>query len=82
IDLAIDALQRAQETEPDSSTAALLDYNLACYWSLAGQKDLALGSLARALAIDAHYRELVGSEPDFDSLRSDPDFRELVSIIV
>lgn len=82
IDLAIDALERAQETEPDASTAALLDYNLACYWSLAGQKDRALNSLARALAADSHFRDLVGSEPDFDSLRSDPDFRELTSIIV
>lgn len=82
IDLAIDALERAQDTDPDPSTAALLEYNLACYWSLAGRKDRALSSLARAFAMDAHYRDLVGSEPDFDPLRSDPDFRDLTSVIV
>jgi tetratricopeptide (TPR) repeat protein len=82
LDLAIDALQQAQDTEPEPPTAALLLYNLACYWSLAGRKERALSSLARAFSIDAHYRDLVGSEPDFDAIRSDPDFRELTSIIV
>jgi tetratricopeptide (TPR) repeat protein len=80
--LAIDALERAQETDPEPSTAALLDYNLACYWSLAGKKNRALSSLARAFAIDPNYRDQVGDEPDFDPLRADPDFRELTSIIV
>lgn len=82
LELAIDALQQAQHTDPDPATAALLLYNLACYWSLAGKKERALSSLAGAFALDAHYRDLVGSEPDFDPLRSDPDFRELTSIIV
>lgn len=82
LDLAIDALERAQETDPAPPTAALLLYNLACYWSLSRRKDRALTSLAHAFAIDAHYRDLVGSEPDFDPLRSDPDFRDLVSMIV
>jgi tetratricopeptide (TPR) repeat protein len=82
IDLAIDSLEQAQYTDPEPPTAALLLYNLACYWSLAGDKHQALSSLARAIAIDAHYRDMVGSEPDFDPLRSDPDFRQLVSVIV
>ncbi|MBL9125120.1 MAG: tetratricopeptide repeat protein [Planctomycetaceae bacterium] len=82
IDLAIDSLEQAQVADPEPPTAALLFYNLACYWSLAGHKDEALSSLARALAIDSHYRDLVGSEPDFDPIRSDPEFRRLVSVIV
>ena len=33
--------------------------------------------LALALRMDSHYRELVDSEPDFDPIRSDPEFQAL-----
>lgn len=79
IDLAIEALERAVQIGPDD---ALNHYNLACYLSLNGQKERALAHLAQALKIDPSYRHLVDDEPDFDPLRSDPDFRALTSIIV
>lgn len=82
IDLAIEALEEALGADPDPPATALLHYNLACYWSLAGKKERALSCLARAIAMDAHYRDLVGDETDFDPIRSDPDFRDLVSVIV
>lgn len=74
IDLAIDALEHAREVEPRE---ALIQYNLACYCSLAGSKRRALEYLARAFAMDDSYREKVHDEPDFDPLRSDPDFQAL-----
>jgi len=74
LDAAIKDIQRALEVEPEE---ALLHYNLACYLSLAGRKRSALTHLARAFALDASYRELTGSEPDFDPIRSDPQFRAL-----
>jgi tetratricopeptide (TPR) repeat protein len=71
---AIDALERALAVEPDE---ALTHYNLACYWSLAGDKGRALEYLSQALAIDPNYRRLIDTEPDFDPIRSDPDFQNL-----
>jgi tetratricopeptide (TPR) repeat protein len=79
LDRAIEALETALLVEPDK---AILYYNLACYWSLAHNKKHALEYLSRALAMDSHYRDLIDQEPDFDSLRLDPEFQSLTSVIV
>lgn len=72
---AIEALERAAKFEPHK---AIVQYNLACYWSLARQKEPALAHLKRALKIDDRYRDSIGDESDFDPLRDDPDFQALV----
>jgi len=72
IDLAIHALRSALAADPDEP---LVRYNLACYWSVAGDKRQALEHLEQALSLDPNYQALVDHEPDFDSLRADPDFR-------
>jgi len=69
----------AEEVAPDE---AVVPYNLACYWSLAGKKDQALTYLSRAIAMDPEFRERIHEEPDFDPIRSDPEFRALTEIIV
>ena len=79
IDLAIDAIEHALNIDPSE---ALIHYNLACYLSLVGDKTRALRHLSEALTIDSDYRMLIDDEPDFDPLRSDPDFLALTSIIV
>lgn len=79
LDLAILALERAEEVDPKQ---ALIQYNLACYCSLAGSKQRALQYLSRAIRMDSHFRDLTGSETDFDPIRSDPEFRALTSVIV
>ena len=79
IDLAIESLERALEVQEDE---ALIYYNLACYWSIAGNKRQALDYLSRSLAMDPQYRDLVFDESDFDPIRSDPDFQALTSVIV
>ena len=79
VDLAVKAIERALEVEP---TDALLHYNLACYSSLIGNKRLALAHLSQALRIDSDYRAMVHEEPDFDPIRSDPQFVAMTSIIV
>lgn len=76
---AIDAVQRAIGFDPGE---AILHYNLACYWSLARNRTLALKSLSRALEIDSNFRDLVADETDFNSLRHDPDFRILTGVTV
>jgi tetratricopeptide (TPR) repeat protein len=76
---AIDALERAVRIDPSE---AVLHYNLACYWSLARNRTLALKFLSHALEIDSNFRDLIADEADFNPLRHDPDFRILVGVIV
>lgn len=71
---AIDALTRARQAHPDEP---LLSYNLACYWSLAGDRDRCLRDLATALKAEPSLRSLIAEETDFDSVRDDPAFRRL-----
>lgn len=79
LDLAIESLEQAREVQPG---LALIHYNLACYWSLAGNKQRTLKFLSQAINMDSQFRDLIGTESDFDSLRSDPDFQALTAIIV
>ena len=74
---AIDALERAVKID---HSEAVLHYNLACYWSLARNRTLALRYLSRALEIDTNFRDLVPDEPDFNPLRHDPEFRQLTGV--
>ena len=71
---AIDALDRALRHNPDE---ALLHYNLACYWSLAGNAPRSLDELAAALDLDPDLRTRIARETDFDALRGNPDFERL-----
>lgn len=71
---AIDALERAERHNPDEP---LLHYNLACYWSLAGNASKALDELALALDLNPELRTLIPDESDFDQLRGNPDFERL-----
>jgi tetratricopeptide (TPR) repeat protein len=72
---AIDALERAARHNPDAP--GLLHYNLACYWSLAGNATKALDELAIALDLDPDLRGLIADESDFDQLRGNPEFERL-----
>jgi tetratricopeptide (TPR) repeat protein len=72
---AIDSLERALREHPDN---ALLHYNLACYWSLAGNSAKALDELLLALEFDAELRALIANEPDFHHLRGNPAFERLL----
>jgi tetratricopeptide (TPR) repeat protein len=74
LELAIESLESALTAEP---AEALLHYNLACYWSLAGDKERTLQYLSQSLGMDPRYRQLVADESDFDPFREDPDFRRI-----
>jgi Flp pilus assembly protein TadD len=79
LDRAIESLEEALAVEPND---ALVNYNLACYWSLARNKRQALAYLARAFDLEDEYRGLVAGETDFDALRDDPAFQALVRVTV
>jgi len=71
---AIDALERACR---ENSQEPLLHYNLACYWSLAGNVPKALDELAIALDLKPNLRTLINDESDFEKLRGNPEFERL-----
>jgi mannose-6-phosphate isomerase-like protein (cupin superfamily) len=53
-------------------------YNLACCESLSGRTDDALEHLRRAIDVQDGLRELARGDSDFDPIREDPRFVELV----
>ena len=66
LDQAIESLHRAREVEPSEP---LIEYNLACYYSLKGAKQQALEYLSQAIKNNPAFREMVGASPI--STRSD-----------
>lgn len=54
-------------------------YNLACAEALLGEKEEALSHLSEALDAHPAFRENAREDPDFESLRSDERFAELVA---
>ncbi len=77
LDQSINTLRLAYESHPE---VPVVLYNLACYYSLAGEKELALSWLGRALRMDRNFMKLVPNETDFDPLRDDPDFAHLLEL--
>jgi hypothetical protein len=53
-------------------------YNVACCESLAGRKTDALDHLRRAIELWEGCRSLAKDESDFDAIRDQPEFKELV----
>ncbi len=76
---AIEVLERALHSDP---LEAILHYNLACYWSLMSDRPRAMRALERALDLDGNYLDLVPYESDFDTIREDPEFQMITSVIV
>ncbi len=55
---------------------AVLYYNLACYWSRAGNARMARRRLLEAIALNEAYFTRFLTEPDFDPVRGDALFGE------
>ena len=68
-------LNRSLEQQPDDPGVI---YNRACVNALMNQPDEAIGDLRQAIAGDAKYREMARTDSDFDNIRDDPRFQELV----
>ena len=63
------------ELRPDQG---YLLFNTACCESLAGETAEAIDHLRRAIAISDGCRELAQREPDFDPIRHEPGFQDLI----
>jgi len=76
-DEAIQSYQKAAELKPDFH---LIWYNQARCYGLQGKADLALESLKKAIKIKPEVsRKLAQKESDFESLQSNPEFKQLVT---
>jgi tetratricopeptide (TPR) repeat protein len=56
----------------------LVFYNLACCESLAGRKEDAIEHLRRGIELSEQVREFAKGDSDFDPIREEPAFKELV----
>ena len=70
-----EALRKAHEEFPDDPTVL---FNLACAESLLGRAGDAVDHLGQSIAIDERFREFAQTDSDFDLIRDDPRFKELV----
>jgi mannose-6-phosphate isomerase-like protein (cupin superfamily) len=74
-DEAADRGREILEMHPEYSGVA---YNLACVESLAGRKEDALDHLRMAIERSGRFRDLAVEDSDFDPIREEPAFKELV----
>jgi tetratricopeptide (TPR) repeat protein len=74
-DKAYEVLAEVHREDPDD--AGVL-YNLACAESRLRRVDDALGHLEQSVAGQERFREAAKTDPDFDPIRDDPRFTQLV----
>ena len=67
-----------REVAEDNPQYPELTYNLACCESLAGRTEDALEHLRQAIARSERVRAYARDDADFDPVREEPAFRELV----
>jgi tetratricopeptide (TPR) repeat protein len=60
---------------PDSG---LIAYNLACYFTRVDDLPNAIGYLRKAIALESRYRNVALEDEDFESIRMNPDFQNLL----
>lgn len=70
-----EAVAYVEERMGEYDESVSLRYNLACFKALAGDREGALGELARAYEMEPErVREWAASDPDLESVRGDPRF--------
>jgi len=74
-DKAAEVLQATHTEFPDDATVL---YNLACAESMSGRTTEALDHLRQSVAGGERFRELAKTDTDFDPIRDEPAFAEIV----
>jgi len=69
---------RGKELLKDHPEYAGVFYNVACAEALAGRKEDAIEHVRHAIERSERFRELARDDSDFDSIREEPAFQELV----
>jgi tetratricopeptide (TPR) repeat protein len=73
------AADRGRELLKDDPPYSMLAYNVACCESLAGRSTEAIEHLRRAIELSEQLRSLAKEDSDFDPIRDEAAFRELVA---
>ena len=73
-----EAAQRGRDLAGAHPEYPVVLYNVACCESLAGQPGEAIEHLRLAIARSDRFRSLAAEDSDFDPIRDDPAFKELV----
>jgi tetratricopeptide (TPR) repeat protein len=73
-----DVVERGREVIEANPQYGLLFYNVACCESLIGQKAEALEHLREAIELSERFRDYAKGDSDFDAIRDEPAFAELV----
>ena len=73
---AVAAYDKAIEIQPDDATAW---YSKAASHARQNQIDLALQNLEQAFRLNSNLREYIKTDADFDGIRSNPDFQDLIT---
>jgi mannose-6-phosphate isomerase-like protein (cupin superfamily) len=73
-----EAADRGRELVEAHPEYVTLFYNLACCESLAGRPADAIGHLRRSIEMSERSRELAKGDSDFDPIRDEPAFKELI----
>ena len=73
---AAEAVRAGLERFPDDPE---LLYNLACFESLAGEREAALRHLARAVELEPSFAAMAREEADFDPIRGEAEFGRVVT---
>jgi tetratricopeptide (TPR) repeat protein len=73
-----EAADRGRELIEQNPGYAGLFYNVACCESLAGRTADAIEHLARAIELSERFRGFAAGDSDFDPIREQPAFKELV----
>ena len=72
---AIETYRQAIEIDQNYATAW---YNLACVYALRVNVNSAVDNLARAIQLNPKFREMAKTDPDFNAIRSEKAFSDLI----
>ena len=72
------AVRCAQQLVSRNHRSDIGHFNLACYLALSGQAERAIDALSLACGLNPECRDFARDEQDFDSLRKDDRFRQLL----
>ena len=75
----VEAVDRGSELLAGDPPYSMLFYNVACCESLAGRKDEAVAHLRRAIELSERARSFAERDSDFDPIRADPAFEQLLA---
>jgi len=74
-DIALHMFQQAIQVDPNFAPSY---YNVSCIHATKKEKDKALEYLKKAISLDQKYKDKAGTDKDFDNLRAEKEFKEIV----